>query len=118
MCNCKNFEKFWDKIAKKFQLRKGMIRHKRVSKELRRAKRFAQRQRIAGLASAAKRNTGSTALEHNSNTRPTKKRKRKENEKEKKVFTNTNTSEQAPSFSSSVRPAPSLTKCKRPPFDK
>ncbi len=39
-CNCRNFEKLWKKIAKKFQTREGVIRHKRVSKELRRAKRW------------------------------------------------------------------------------
>ncbi len=103
LCNCRNFEKLWKKIAKKFQIREGVIRHKRVSKELRRAKRFAQRQRIAGLASAKKRQrrfshgstTATTAVE------PTK-RKGKVNEKESKALTNSNTFEQAPSSSSSV----------------
>jgi len=55
LCNCKNiktFEKIWQNISKKFQVRKGWIKHKRVTKELTRAKKFIQHQRKAGLASA------------------------------------------------------------------
>lgn len=52
MCNCKNFEKIWEKIGKKFQTREGVIRHKRVTKELRRAKKFMQSQRKSGLRGA------------------------------------------------------------------
>ena len=57
--NCENFEAVWGKIAKKFQLKNSVLRHKRVSKELRKARQFIQRQRKAGLASAAKRSRGS-----------------------------------------------------------
>jgi uncharacterized protein YdaU (DUF1376 family) len=116
LCNCRNFEKFWGKIAGKFQTRKGVIRHKRVSKELRRAKRFAQRQRIAGLASAKKRqprfNHGSNAV--TTEVEP-KKRKGKVKEREGKAVTNTNTFDLASSFSSSVRPVAGLTESRRRP---
>ena len=58
LVNCKNietFEKIWQKVSKKFQVRKGWIKHKRVTKELTRAKKYRQHQRKAGLASAKKR---------------------------------------------------------------
>jgi len=108
LCNCENFDSAWEKMGKKFRIRKGVIRHKRVTRELRRAKRFVQAKRRAGLASAAKRAAASTALRQRSNTGPTKKRKGKVNEKESKAFTNTNTSQLAPSSSSSVRPVAGL----------
>jgi uncharacterized protein YdaU (DUF1376 family) len=64
--NCDDFENIWEKIKKKFQIKNNMIRHKRVTKELRKAKRFSQLQRTKGLASAKARreNTsrGSTAV--------------------------------------------------------
>lgn len=54
MCNCtrKEFEKVWGKIEKKFQTRKGVIRHKRVTKELRKSKKQWQDKRRAGLKGA------------------------------------------------------------------
>jgi len=57
LCNCKNreFGKIWEKIAKKFQTRNGVIKHKRVTRELRRAKKFRQAKRRAGLSGAKKR---------------------------------------------------------------
>ena len=57
MCNCtkKEFEKIWSKIEKKFQTRKGVIRHKRVTKELKRVKKFRQVCSRAGLRGAKKR---------------------------------------------------------------
>jgi uncharacterized protein YdaU (DUF1376 family) len=57
LCNKSNksFEKIWQNISKKFQTRSGMIKHKCVTKELIRAKKFIQHQRKAGLASAKKR---------------------------------------------------------------
>jgi len=104
LCNCDDFEKVWERISKKFQTRKGVIRHKRVTKEIKRAKQFVQRQRRAGLASAKKRqprfNRGSTAVE------PTK---TKGNVIEKGSEAPTNTNEQALSSSTSVRPALGLT---------
>jgi uncharacterized protein YdaU (DUF1376 family) len=57
LCNksTKTFEKIWQKISKKFQTRNGVIKHKRVTKELKKARKFIQHQRKAGLASARKR---------------------------------------------------------------
>ncbi|MBN2271731.1 MAG: DUF1376 domain-containing protein [Sedimentisphaerales bacterium] len=105
LCNCEEFEEVWERIAKKFQTRKDVIRHKRVSRELQRAKRFTQHQRTAGLASAKKRqprfSPGSTTA--TAAAEPTK-RKGNEKEKESEELTNTNTSQLALSSSSSVRP--------------
>jgi uncharacterized protein YdaU (DUF1376 family) len=45
ICNCDSVEEFvkiFRRISKKFQLRKGIIRHKRVTKELKKAKHFRQ----------------------------------------------------------------------------
>jgi uncharacterized protein YdaU (DUF1376 family) len=109
MCSCSDsdFEKIWPNISKKFQTRNGVIRHKRVSKELRRAKKFIQHQRKAGLASAIKRqpqlNGGSTSGA--SAVQPTE-TKGNVIEKESKALTNTNTSGLALSSSNSVRAAP------------
>jgi uncharacterized protein YdaU (DUF1376 family) len=58
MCNCdcvEEFEKIWQRISKKFQLRNGAIRHKRVTKELKKAKHFRQVCTEAGLKGASKR---------------------------------------------------------------
>jgi len=59
MCNCSDtdFEKVWQNIAKKFQTHDSVIKHKRVTKELNRAKKMLQSQRKAGLASVRKRLT-------------------------------------------------------------
>ncbi len=102
LCHCENveeFEEIWQGISKKFQTRNGVIKHKRVIKELRRAKKFKQRQRKAGLASARKRQQrlshGSTDV--TSPVQPTK-TKGNVNEKEKKV--NTYTKEQSLSSNS------------------
>lgn len=102
LCHCENVEEFeevWRGISKKFQTRNGVIKHKRVTKELRKAKKFIQRQRKAGLASARKRQQrlshGSTDV--TSPVQPTK-AKGNVNEKEKKV--NTYTKEQSLSSNS------------------
>lgn len=56
LCNCgENFEKIWEKIESKFQIKNGIIKHKRVTAELRRARKFLQHQRQAGLKGAQKR---------------------------------------------------------------
>ncbi len=56
LCNySENFEKIWEKIESKFQKTNGKIRHKRVSRELHRAKKFIQHRRSAGLSGAKKR---------------------------------------------------------------
>jgi len=73
MCNCINveeFEKIWQRISKKFQLRKGVIRHKRVTQELGRAKKLLQAKRRGGLSTAKKR-------WHSAATAKERKRKRK-----------------------------------------
>jgi hypothetical protein len=108
LCHCENveeFEEIWQGISKKFQTRNGVIKHKRVTKVLRRAKKFIQRQREAGLASARKKQQrlshGSTDV--TSPVQPTK-TKGNVNEKESKDASYSNTSEQSSSFSSSARP--------------
>lgn len=107
LCHCENveeFEEIWQGISKKFQTRNDVIKHKRVTKELRRSKKFIQRQRKAGLASARKRQQ---RLSHGSTdvTSPVQPTKTKENvnEKEKKVNTNTYMKEQPLSSSNSRR---------------
>lgn len=55
ICNCQNFEQIWGKIKKKFVSRNGNITHKRVRKELRRAKKHLQIAMDSGLRGAKKR---------------------------------------------------------------
>jgi len=101
--NAKAFEKIWQNISKKFQTRNDVIKHKRITKELRRAEKFIKHQRKAGLASSRKRqqhlNRGSTDVV--TSVQPTK-TKGNVNEKEKKVNTNTYTKEQSLSSSNSL----------------
>ena len=99
LCNCKNikrFEKIWQNVSKKFQIRSGVIKHKRVTKELRRAKRFRQAKSRAGLKGAQKR-------WHSHSTAVTKERKGNVIEKESKSSSYSNTSEQSLSSSNSAR---------------
>jgi uncharacterized protein YdaU (DUF1376 family) len=99
ICNCddvEQFEKIWQRISKKFQLRKGTIRHKRVSKELKKAKHFRQVCAKAGLKGASKRWGGQS----NPNGVAIAK-ERKRNEKISKDITNTNTDSSYHSFNSS-----------------
>jgi uncharacterized protein YdaU (DUF1376 family) len=98
LCHCENveeFEEIWQGISKKFQVRSNIIKHKRVTKELRRAKQYRQAKSRAGLKGAEKR-------WHSHSTDVAKETKR--NEKEKKNNSNTYSSEQSVSFSSSARP--------------
>ncbi len=100
LCHCENveeFEEIWQGISKKFQVRSNVIKHKRVTKELRRAKQYRQAKSGAGLKGAEKR-------WHNHSTDVAKETKRNVNEKEKKNNSNTYSSEQSLSFSSSARP--------------
>jgi len=111
LCNCENFEQIWERIAKKFQTRNGVIKHKRVTKELRRAKKFVQGQRKSGLRGAQKR----WARYGDPNGDPmAKETKRNVIEKESKALTNTSSSALALSSSNSARPVVGLTKGKRP----
>jgi uncharacterized protein YdaU (DUF1376 family) len=101
ICNCDSvdeFEKIWQRISKKFQHSKGFIRHKRVSKELKKAKHFRQVCARAGLKGASKRwgghgNTNGVAIA----------KERKRNEKVSKDITNTNTADQSAITSDSLR---------------
>jgi len=107
LCHCENveeFEEIWQGISKKFQTRNGVIKHKRVTKELRKAKKFIRHQRKAGLASARKRQQGLNrgSADATSPVQPTK-TKGNVNEKEKKVNANTYSSEQSLSSSNSLR---------------
>lgn len=101
ICNChgvEEFEKIWQRISKKFQLRKGFIRHKRVTKELSRAKKLLQAKRRGGLSTARKKQH-STGTAYG--TADAKERKR--NEKVSKDITNTNTADQSAFNSDSLR---------------
>ncbi len=90
LCNCiENFDKVWKKIENKFQVKKNKISHKRVTSELRRAKKFIQHQRIAGLASVKARqrrlDCGSAMAEPtNVNEKEVKERKDNRNEVKQK----------------------------------
>jgi uncharacterized protein YdaU (DUF1376 family) len=109
LCNCERpevFESIWERLGRKFQTRNGVIRHKRVTRELGRARRLLRAKRQAGLAGARKRwhsdgnaNAGAAAKE----------RKRNVIETETQDPSNTNTTEPALSASSPVRPRPSAS---------
>ena len=65
LCNVDiNFENSWEVVQKKFVEKNGYLTHKRVRRELAKAKKFIQHQRRAGLASGKARqprfNHGST----------------------------------------------------------
>ena len=99
MCNCQTseeFERIWQRIGKKFQKRAGLIRHKRVTKELARARKLRQAKRRAGINGAKKR-------WHSDNTAMAKESEGNVNEKVRENTPNTNTGEQAHFSSSSVR---------------
>ena len=91
ICNCENteeFEKYWKKISKKFQTRNGVIKHKRVSEEIKRAKKFMQTCTQAGLRGAKKRWGGYSDPNGDPNRDPNSlaiAKERKENEREDKV---------------------------------
>ncbi len=99
------FKQLWQKIAKKFQVRNGVIKHKRVTKELRKAKKMLQARRKAGLKGAKV-----TWQSHNrangakDGTAMAKKRKGNVIEKESKDNnSNTNSNNPSCSFSNPVR---------------
>jgi uncharacterized protein YdaU (DUF1376 family) len=83
ICNCENaeeFEKYWEKVSKKFQTRNGLIKHKRVTKEINRAKKLQQAKRKAGLRGAQV-----TWQNHGTPNGTAIAKERKENESEKKI---------------------------------
>jgi uncharacterized protein YdaU (DUF1376 family) len=98
LCNksTKTFEKIWQVISKKFQTRNGVIKHKRVTKELKRARKFRQAKIRAGLKGADKR-------WHGQSTAITKERKSNVIEKEDKDSSYSNTTEQSSSATTSLR---------------
>lgn len=101
MCNCisvEEFEKIWERISKKFQLRKGVIRHKRVTQELGRAKKLLQAKRRGGLSTAKKRWHSSRTANSTAIAKETK-----GNVKVSEDFTNTNTTDLSASSSDSLR---------------
>ena len=101
ICNCQSveeFEKIWQRISKKFQLRKGTIRHKRVSKELKKAKHFRQVFINAGVKGAKKRWHGDGPPNRGPIAKETK-----GNVKVSKDLTNTNTADHSVSSSDSLR---------------
>lgn len=103
MCNCisvEEFEKIWERISKKFQLRKGVIRHKRVTQELGRAKKLLQAKRRGGLSTAKKRWHSSRTA---NSTATAKETKGNVNVKVSEDFTNTNTTDLSASSSDSLR---------------
>ncbi|MBN2593759.1 MAG: hypothetical protein JXA81_09650 [Sedimentisphaerales bacterium] len=94
----RQFEKIWQRISKKFQLRKGFIRHKRVTKELKKAKHFRQVCAKAGLKGASRRWGG-----HNNPNGDAIAKERKRNEKVSKDITNTNSADHSAITSDSLR---------------
>ena len=98
ICNCENFEKIWESIKKKFQIKNNIIRHKRVTYELKRAKRLSQAQRAKGLKGAKKRWQGHNAADE---TTMANEGKGKEIEIEENNYSNTK--ERSFSASSSLR---------------
>lgn len=56
LANCdENFENVWKNVVKKFSDKNGYLRHKRVTKELAKAKKYLQSQRAAGVKGAKQR---------------------------------------------------------------
>jgi uncharacterized protein YdaU (DUF1376 family) len=91
ICNCQSVEEFeniWLRVSKKCQLRKGTIRHKRVTKELKKAKHFRQLCARAGLKGASKRWSG-----HSNPNGVATAKERKRKEKLSKDITNTNSAD-------------------------
>ncbi len=103
ICNCdgvEEFEKIWQRISKKFQLRNGTIRHKRVTRELCRAKKLLQAKRRGGLSTAKKRQHSTSIANSTANAEETK---GNVNVKVSKDLTNTNTADLSASSSDSLR---------------
>jgi uncharacterized protein YdaU (DUF1376 family) len=55
LCNCENFEKVWEFVKQKFIIKNGRIFHKRVAKELDRAKKLSQVQSERAIKAATMR---------------------------------------------------------------
>jgi len=104
VCNCDNtqqFEQLWQIVSKKFQVRNGVIKHKRVTKQLRIAKKKHNDHRKAGKKGAkAKWQSHNKADDADTDAAEAKERKGNVIEKESKD-NNSNTSSNDQSFSSS-----------------
>jgi uncharacterized protein YdaU (DUF1376 family) len=101
ICNCESveeFEKIFQRVSKKFRLRNGIIRHKRVSKELSRAKKLLQAKRRGGLSTAKKRQHSTSIADSTVDAKEWKR-----NEKVSKDITNTNTADHSAYSSDSLR---------------
>ncbi len=101
MCNCQSVEEFeiiWQRISKKFQLRNGTIRHKRVTRELGRAKKLLQAKRRGGLSAARKRQQSTSIADSTAIAK-----EREGNVKVSKDLTNTNTADHSACTSDSLR---------------
>lgn len=104
LCNCEDFENIWPKVAKKFITRNGVIKHKRVSRELRKIKKLLQDKSRAGVKGAQKR------WHSQSDTNDTT----EANEKERNVIEEekiNNSNSKSPSFSSSTSVRKQLMFC-------
>ena len=86
-------------FQKKFQTRNGMIRHRRVTKELKRARKFRQAKSRVGFKGADKR-------WHSQSTAIAKESKSNVIEKEDKDSSYSNTTEQSSSATTSLRTRP------------
>jgi uncharacterized protein YdaU (DUF1376 family) len=84
LCNCTNFEKVFEKIKHKFLIKDGKISHKRVLRELKRAKKISQLQRENGLRGMESRwggdNKAITKLSQSNNKDITKRSEEKRSE--------------------------------------
>ena len=77
VCNCgsvEEFEKIWQRISKKFRLRNGILRHKRVTKELSRAKKLLRAKRRGGLSTARKRRHSTSIAVSTADAKETKRK--------------------------------------------
>lgn len=55
LCNCSDFSNVWEFIKQKFKVKSGIISHKRVTRELRKARQKSKTLVAAGLKGAEKR---------------------------------------------------------------
>ena len=92
LCNCADFEKVWEFIKQKFTVKNGKISHKRVTKELNRAKQLSQAQsQKAVKAAKARWNDDASSMQQASNKNASSIAKRREaKQSEDKLSNNTN----------------------------
>jgi uncharacterized protein YdaU (DUF1376 family) len=92
LCNCTDFEKVWEFIKQKFTVKNGKISHKRVARELNKARQLSQTQSQKGVKGMKSRwsndNTAITQQLPSNNQAITK--RREANRSEDKISNNTN----------------------------